>query len=940
MDHATLLAQLIATEPFDQLELLARYPSLCDVKLARALHAAGQAAWNSEPTRMLCVASALRALAERTSNAEIIALAEWMDGIAALIEGRMENALMQFDRAAQRFEALGLRSDAAATRVPKLMALGMLARFDEAIETGLCARDQFVALGDELSAGKAELNLGHIYFRRDAYAEAERCYWQAYERFSRLQDTERLIAVQIALADVMAWQHRFGEAARLYAQAEGRAEAVGLSVLQATSALNAGHLALLQGQYDRALRDLERARRLYERLALDNDVALCEQKIADAYLQLNLIPEAIEIYARIVPRFAEAGLSFEQAWALAHFGRALLQAGRISEARRMLSKARTLFCEQGNSVSEAIATLALAQVEFTESRFDHAADLAWQAETAFQTGRWRSWLGEARWLRAECERRAGNIHSAQRLLEAALDEAIGMPHIVQRCQAALGAIALSTGDSARAEKYFMQAVALAERQRARLPGEEFRAAFLADKLAPYVGLMRLHLDATPPNLISAFDFAERLRSRTLLEAVRGELSGRKASPAEDDALLRQSEALRVELNWLYAQLQAALSSRSDPARLERLREAAQERERKLLDLLRRTQHARSVQVDVNTPAVSLLALHEALGEHTAVVAYTALDDDLIAFVVADGHLHVHRGLANISQLEATIAQLSFQIEAMRYGAERMRIHLPQLLKRARHYLGRLYQVLLRPILSGLGERRLVVVPDRALHYVPFHALWDGEQYLIEQREVCVVPSAAMLMACLSQPWRNPNCAVLVGVPDARAPKVQDEVMALAQLFHSSQLLIGDYATLAALQNHASQADVLHLACHGQFRPDNPLFSSLMLADGWLTVRDAYQLELRGTLVTLSACETGMNRLAPGNEIVGLARGFFAAGASSLVVSLWVVDDVTTVALMERFYARLLAGNRPAAALRDAQLHVLREQPHPFFWAPFVLFGRW
>jgi hypothetical protein len=141
MDHATLLAQLIATEPFDQLELLARYPNLCDVKLARALHAAGQAAWNSEPTRMLCVASALRALAERTSDAEIIALAEWMDGVAALVEGRMESALMQFDRAAQRFEALGLRSDAAATRVPKLMALGMLARFDEAIETGLCARE-------------------------------------------------------------------------------------------------------------------------------------------------------------------------------------------------------------------------------------------------------------------------------------------------------------------------------------------------------------------------------------------------------------------------------------------------------------------------------------------------------------------------------------------------------------------------------------------------------------------------------------------------------------------------------------------------------------------------------------------------------------------------------------------------------------------------------
>jgi CHAT domain-containing protein len=135
--------------------------------------------------------------------------------------------------------------------------------------------------------------------------------------------------------------------------------------------------------------------------------------------------------------------------------------------------------------------------------------------------------------------------------------------------------------------------------------------------------------------------------------------------------------------------------------------------------------------------------------------------------------------------------------------------------------------------------------------------------------------------------------------------------------------------------------VLHLASHGNFRLDNALFSSLQLSDGWLTVRDIYQLDLRHCdLVTLSACETGVNALAPGDEWIGLARGFFSAGAPSLLVSQWVVDDDATAKLMIDFYSHLRAGAGPAAALRSAQCKLLKEKPHPYFWAPFVILGRW
>jgi CHAT domain-containing protein len=198
----------------------------------------------------------------------------------------------------------------------------------------------------------------------------------------------------------------------------------------------------------------------------------------------------------------------------------------------------------------------------------------------------------------------------------------------------------------------------------------------------------------------------------------------------------------------------------------------------------------------------------------------------------------------------------------------------------------------------------------------------------------------VLRHCLSKPESAGGRALLLGVADEQTPRVRDEIRTLAPLFPDAVALLDEEATVARLRALAPGADVLHLACHGQFRPDSPLFSSLKLGDGWLTARDAYTLDFRGRLVTLSACETGVNAVAPGDELLGLVRGFFSAGAPTLLLSLWTVDDEATAELMTDFYTSLRSGLRPAAALRAAQLRQLETRPHPFFWSPFVLLGRW
>ncbi len=158
-------------------------------------------------------------------------------------------------------------------------------------------------------------------------------------------------------------------------------------------------------------------------------------------------------------------------------------------------------------------------------------------------------------------------------------------------------------------------------------------------------------------------------------------------------------------------------------------------------------------------------------------------------------------------------------------------------------------------------------------------------------------------------------------------------------------LLGEEASLSSLQDMQAMR-VLHLATHGVFRPDNPLFSGLAFPDGWLSTLDIFQLQLPSSLITLSACETGRSVLAGGDELIGLMRAFFSAGASSLLQSLWTVHDESTAAIMSHFYRNLQSGDTKAEALRNAQLSWLEQsragsehaRSHPYFWAPFMLVG--
>src|SRR5918992_1555673 len=442
MRHAELASLLVNSSNARRETLLWENSALLDAELAYCLKDICLDGWSTHPGRALGTAASLQLLAEIRPTAEIKSLTAWAAGLKALIDGEMQSAISALEESERRFLSLGKIHTAAATQVSKLIALSMLGRYDEAIECGLRAREIFLAYGDLLAAGKIEHNIGNLHFRRDRYHDAEVFQTAARERFAALNDQKQLATVNNCLANTHAQLHKFKSAEDIFEEALNQAAIANQPVTIAGIEGNIGLFALLQGRYDRALDFLERSRQRYTSLGLTIQSVLAEHEIADAYLELNLAPEALAIYERVIPIYAEHGMRAEQARAQAYRGRALMLLGRTKEAQRWLDQAQRLYAAEENAVGAALVALTHAQLLYREAKFAGARMMASQAEPALLvSGSWQRLL-LARWLRGEAERALGNLAPARKLLEetARNAEVHALPQIAERCFSSLGTL--------------------------------------------------------------------------------------------------------------------------------------------------------------------------------------------------------------------------------------------------------------------------------------------------------------------------------------------------------------------------------------------------------------------------------------------------------------------------------------------------------------------
>ncbi|MDJ0707592.1 MAG: CHAT domain-containing protein, partial [Leptolyngbyaceae cyanobacterium MO_188.B28] len=283
-------------------------------------------------------------------------------------------------------------------------------------------------------------------------------------------------------------------------------------------------------------------------------------------------------------------------------------------------------------------------------------------------------------------------------------------------------------------------------------------------------------------------------------------------------------------------------------------------------------------------------------------------------------------------------------------------------------LQQLHQVLIAPIAEYLPtdpNAHVIFIPHRELFLVPFAALQDTEgNYLIEKHTILTAPAIQVLDLTRQQrqqlgnrqPGTGSKAFLIVGNPTmpevtlepenspqplAPLPSAELEAQAIAQVWEA-QPLIGDQASEAEVVANMPQSRIIHLATHGLLDEVRGLDSALALApsenrDGLLTAEEILGLNLQAELVVLSACNTGRGRIT-GDGVIGLSRSFISAGVPSLVVSLWMVRDAPTAALMTEFYQNLRETNDKAQALRQAMLKMIKDSPNPKNWAAFTLIG--
>lgn len=496
-------------------------------------------------------------------------------------------------------------------------------------------------------------------------------------------------------------------------------------------------------------------------------------------------------------------------------------------------------------------------------------------------------------------------------------------------------------------------IAEIESLRTTLNTGTFRATFLTDKLAVYTLLTALHLQQRQTD--EALQTAEQSRARLLAERLEGRIKQAitPLTTTDDPQIRLLAKQLQAKLTTI-DQLQKPLRGQENEFGIvdnEATRTIAK-LEQEAVTLMRAIQRQRPDFEPLPTGQVRALPeLLRDLPPSSCVVYLMMIGGDIHCLLIGrEGVLHQQK-VAQFAALQVVQERLTRNIEwtlsaATRKGKQLLRQMMPHFLPEAQMCLAQLGDMLIAPLLPVLSRyTHWIIAPERELYYIPFHALRVQDRYLIEQVAISYTPSLNVLHLS-QQPTRNRgNQMALLGYSGEALHSVAEEIQLLSDRFPTAEVQLP--ATTDFFLQEAQRFRVIHLAAHADFHKRNPMLSAFALADRSLTLAEMAQLHLRAEMVTLSACETGFGR-KQGSEFISLASGLMAAGARSLVVSQWRVDDAATLLLMDAFYHALQQGQSRVGALQQAQIALLElaTEPeyaiyaHPAYWSPFVLLGNW
>ncbi|HVE46724.1 MAG TPA: CHAT domain-containing protein [Acidimicrobiales bacterium] len=700
-----------------------------------------------------------------------------------------------------------------------------------------------------------------------------------------------------------------------------------------------GRMHASRRSFDPAEEDLERARSLYELLGSRYGVARVTHNLGFCAARRGDVATTLELYDRAEEELVALGVP--SAPDLLDRCEALLSARLVTEARHTAEVAAAELEAGGMDLDLAQARLVLGQAALLagapeEAR--HHATLAWRA---FTRQRRPAWAALARYSSLRAAWMDG--HCSPVALRAALDtagelEGAGLVGPAQHARLIAGRVALALGRTEEAEAQLVVAAGARHSGPADTRARAWHAqAFLCRAAGDTRGA----------------EAALRLGARAVAQcrATLGATDRRALAVAEGRELADLGVELAIEsecpervLAWAERRTSVVLPARLSPAapdpavteNLAQLRHLVNEVERldAAGDDARPLFHRQAILEKIISARIGLTAageehpeatrealrldqLVEALGR-TVLVEIVESAGQLYAVTLVDGQSRL-RLLGDAAEVRAEVAALRFALARLARGRSPA---APRAAAAAaiRYTSERLDDVLLRPLKSLLGDRALVVVPTPDLHALP----WSILPTCVE-RPVSVCPSVALWLRTLepstSAPGPVPEGVVLIAGPGLA---YADAEVAAVQGHHpAASALTGTAASAAQVGDALDGAGLAHIVAQGEFRGDNPLFSSLRLHGGPLTVYDLEQLSRPPRRMVLSACDGGLSALHPGQGLCGLTAALLSIGTATLIASVIPISTHGTSELMTSFHRRLALGAGPAQALAGAQAEMAK-----------------
>jgi CHAT domain-containing protein/tetratricopeptide (TPR) repeat protein len=759
----------------------------------------------------------------------------------------------------------------------------------------------------------------------------------------------------------------------------------------ANALVGLGDVYAAQGDYRRAADNYQQIMKLVESLGNKEGIAVVSVRLGDIHYYQGNFPQALDYYQRSVNIYEKVGSTQDVAHPLLSIGNAYFAQNDNTRALEYYQRSLKI-CEQTFDRSgQALLLNRIAEVYAAQGRYEEADDfyrrsLKLQEELGIKSITATTWngIGSIRY-------RQGNYGEAAKLSARAAELAKegNAPEVLWKTLTSLGQAYRALKQVDRAQQSFDEAIAILERMRGQLVGNERdQQLFFENKTVPYVEMVGLLIAQN--KVTEAFHYAEMAKGRMLLDVLRhGRSDISKTMTAEERDHEKQ---LKATVTALSSQQRKEISLRQpDKSRLAFI-DAQLQKTRLEYEAYETRIYAAHPDLRAGRGESEPLSLNEAGAlindSQTALLEYVVTQNRTYLFVLTKPNSTDPVKL-KVYPVEVSARELATRVADFR---QRLAGNSADFKEPARS----LYDLLLQPVQTELeGKTAICIVPSEGLWELPFQALLSrSNKYVLQDHALSYVPSLSVLremkknalaqrvtvlnagsgglltkVSAAASPALSRLLAIgnpsLSGQSVARLrstrgglsfdslPQAEQEVKAIGEIYgaQESTILIGTAAREETVKATASKYPVMHFASHGVLDDLNPLYSRLLLAtgseseDGFLEAREIMKLDLHADLAVLSACQTARGQVGSGEGLIGMSWALFIAGTSTTVASQWKVDSASTARLMIDFHRNLQSEKGPsqasaAEALRRAAIKLMADPKyrHPFYWSGFVVVG--